>query len=117
MLQSELTRKEKLHQNYLKRYVKKGWNAMSGLFTRFKKGDGHFRWKGGVEATYERYARRVMELNLGRKLKKGEVVHHLDHNWKNNDIDNLYLFSNQSKHSTYHKLKESWISEILCNGV
>lgn len=43
----------------------------------------------------------VMENFLGRMLKDNEVVHHIDHNKKNNDISNLELLTN-SNHSKIH---------------
>lgn len=33
-----------------------------------------------------------MEISIGRKLKKEEIVHHIDLNKRNNQIDNLFLF-------------------------
>ena len=46
--------------------------------------------------------RKVMEKHLGRELIKGEVVHHIDKNRKNNDIDNLILFSTKEAHARFH---------------
>jgi hypothetical protein len=45
--------------------------------------------------------REVMEQHLGRKLRKGEVVHHKDGNRKNNDVDNLELMED-GEHATFH---------------
>ena len=42
--------------------------------------------------------RLVMEKKLGRYLTKEEVVHHIDGNRLNNDINNLELFSSNSDH-------------------
>jgi hypothetical protein len=51
---------------------------------------------------YGRHMHRVvMEKYLGRKLKKGEIVHHIDGNKHNNDIKNLELMT-QSKHASLH---------------
>lgn len=48
---------------------------------------------------------------LGRKLKPHEVVHHIDGDKRNNDPDNLRIFSSQSEHATYHqKEKVFWDS-------
>ncbi|NOZ35667.1 MAG: hypothetical protein GXO80_10265 [Chlorobi bacterium] len=47
--------------------------------------------------------RKVVEKKLGRKLKKGEVVHHKDRNKKNNSADNLWVFRNQEEHDRTHK--------------
>lgn len=46
--------------------------------------------------------RSVAEAKLGRPLKPGEVVHHIDHNKKNNDPDNLMIFKSQSEHAQWH---------------
>jgi len=45
----------------------------------------------------------IMEKNIGRKLRKEEVVHHIDGNKKNNNIKNLRLFANQKEHHNYHE--------------
>lgn len=42
--------------------------------------------------------RYVMEQHLGRYLLPTEVVHHIDENPSNNDIDNLRLFDSQAEH-------------------
>lgn len=43
----------------------------------------------------------IMEKHLGRRLNPQEVIHHVDHNTKNNDISNLMLFRNHSEHSRF----------------
>ena len=45
----------------------------------------------------------VMEKYLGRYLEEGEVVHHIDGNRKNNDINNLLLLTN-SDHAKLHAI-------------
>lgn len=45
----------------------------------------------------------VMEQHIGRYLKKGEVVHHIDGNRSNNDISNLLLLTN-SDHAKLHAI-------------
>ena len=42
----------------------------------------------------------VMERHLGRKLKNGEIVHHIDHNRSNNKIENLILCDSALNHKT-----------------
>lgn len=44
----------------------------------------------------------VMSMFLGRPLKKGEVVHHIDNNPFNNNIENLMLFSSNAEHTSHH---------------
>ena len=52
---------------------------------------------------YGRHEHRVVaERILGRKLRKGEVVHHLDFNPRNNSPENLMIFRSQSEHAKYH---------------
>ena len=48
--------------------------------------------------------RMVAERMLGRKLKPGEVVHHIDGNKRNNVPENLIVFSSQSEHAKWHGL-------------
>lgn len=48
----------------------------------------------------------VMEKHLGRKLKKGEVVHHLNENPSDNRIENLVVCESAGQHiAKYHTLK------------
>lgn len=46
--------------------------------------------------------RYMAEQKLGRHLKKGEFVHHIDRNPKNNDPDNLMIFHTKADHERYH---------------
>lgn len=48
----------------------------------------------------------VMETYIGRELKENEVVHHIDRNKKNNNINNLALMD-RSAHARLHAL-ERW---------
>lgn len=45
--------------------------------------------------------RLIMAQHIGRCLKQWEVVHHIDGNNLNNDINNLALIPNQAMHSAY----------------
>lgn len=54
-------------------------------------------WKNG----YVKYHRLVMELEIGRYLNREELVHHMDHNKLNNDINNLKIVT-MSEHRTIH---------------
>lgn len=47
--------------------------------------------------------RSIAEKKLGRKLRQGEVVHHIDRNKENNSPDNLWVFKNQWEHWKTHK--------------
>jgi hypothetical protein len=46
-----------------------------------------------------------MAEHLGRPLKVGEVVHHMDGNNLNNDIRNLLLLDSQAHHAAYTMLQ------------
>lgn len=44
----------------------------------------------------------IAEKKLGRKLKPEEVVHHIDEDKSNNDLDNLIVFATKADHTSYH---------------
>jgi len=46
--------------------------------------------------------RLVMEEFLGRKLTNKEVIHHINKDIKDNRIENLILFENDSQHKIFH---------------
>lgn len=53
--------------------------------------------------------RKIAEKKIGRKLKEGEIVHHLDGNSSNNDPSNLFVCENQSEHMLLqNKIKINW---------
>jgi len=79
------------------------------------------QWKGGINKGYqfvywrdpvtgksrkESEQRLVMRQSLGRDFKAGEVVHHIDLNKINNEIDNLYLCLNEHDHQKVHHSAE-----------
>lgn len=47
-------------------------------------------------------SRLIMEHELGRYLEPLEVVHHIDRDVSNNNLENLRLFECNGKHSTFH---------------
>ncbi|MCI8916906.1 MAG: HNH endonuclease [Oscillospiraceae bacterium] len=61
----------------------------------------------GEGKTYTKFLGRhmhrvVAELMLGRPLKSGEVVHHIDGDKRNNRPENLMVFSSQKEHAAFH---------------
>jgi len=66
----------------------------------FDKNTGY--WIISVKRKRIKYHRYVMEKYLGRKLNEEEVVHHKDGDVNNNNINNLELFENKSKHNIHH---------------
>lgn len=69
--------------------IQKG-RKKNGLYKHIRVGDG-----------YKPEHRLVMEKHLGRKLRRGEEVHHINGNKQNNDISNLIVLS-KSDHSKLH---------------
>ena len=58
----------------------------------------------------------IMETHLKRRLEKGEIVHHIDGNKTNNNLDNLYLTTVQ-EHNKLHAESESIIFELYQKGI
>jgi hypothetical protein len=73
-------------------------NIVHGHKANLERGDksGYYREREGV-----REHRLVMEQILGRKLLHNEVVHHKDHNKRNNDPSNLEV-KTKSEHASLH---------------
>lgn len=63
---------------------------------------------------YVREHRLVMEKKLGRYLEPNEVVHHIDKNRKNNNIDNLQLFKSNGEHTRLENSKD--LSDRICSN-
>ena len=51
--------------------------------------------------------RRVVEDKLGRDLRRGEVVHHINRDKGDNRPDNLWVFPNQQEHNQVHR-RDKW---------
>lgn len=61
----------------------------------------------------------VAEAALGRALRPGEVVHHMDENKTNNRTENLAVFPSQSLHAKWHAgamAEETMLGYALKNG-
>lgn len=58
----------------------------------------------------------IMETHLGRRLEKGEVVHHIDGDKRNNDLDNLFL-TTVNEHNKLHAESENILFELYKKGI
>jgi hypothetical protein len=86
--------------------------AKIGLYS----GNKHWNWQGGISHTphyktirfspgfYVYEHRLIAEKMLGRKLERGEVVHHIDFNSFNNNPDNLRVMKHRD-HIILHKAR------------
>jgi hypothetical protein len=54
-----------------------------------------------TENGWKKEHRYVMESHLGRLLEKNEVVHHIDGDKSNNDVDNLVVMD-RAEHTKMH---------------
>jgi HNH endonuclease len=73
----------------------------------------------GTKDTYRKFYKRpehrvVMEKVLGRKLEKHEIVHHKDEDKRNNNPENLQLYSSNAEHLRDHLRKN--IGTCLIKG-
>lgn len=62
---------------------------------------------------YGRHEHRVVaEEILGRKLRPGETVHHMDGNKRNNKPENIRIFRSQSEHAKFHSEMNWFLKEL-----
>lgn len=69
-------------------------------------GTKYLRRINKITRNVEYLHRQLMEKHIGRKLEEGEVVHHIDGNKRNNNINNLELLTH-SEHSTQHIIERN----------
>lgn len=75
--------------------------SLLDLFLRktFTDNKGYVRFSDSGRPVHRSVAQKM----LGRKLRKGEVVHHKDRNKRNNSWKNLHVFPSQLHHDRVHR--------------
>jgi hypothetical protein len=106
-MQREMNKRSKYQDN-------DGWRAKDSYHGYMAKRiwDNPF-FTQGEWITQHRYN---MAMLLGRKLLKSEVVHHIDMNKRNNNINNLWL-CNASQHQTAHMSFNMLCAEAMSKPV
>ena len=74
-------------------------------------------WIRNDENELELEHRYLIEKEIGRKLKKSEIIHHIDGKKYNNSSDNLYLFTSKREHSLSHANLVNLLSDLLSREV
>ena len=86
------------------RHYLKWWkygDAAAGR-TIARRGTGGMHKAGYRTIAHKLVHRLVAAEMLGRPLRRGEVVHHIDGNKLNNEPGNLRVFASQAEHAAHH---------------
>lgn len=76
----------------------KGGKRKKNNYTLIKLHNHPFAFKDN----YYPYHRHIVESYIMKYLSPEQIVHHIDGNKNNNDIKNLYIFSSNSEHASFH---------------
>lgn len=90
-------------------------------------GEKNKRFRGGISSSGHRRIyydgknqsehRVVAEQKIGRKLRKGEEVHHIDFIKLNNSMDNLFVFGSKRDHRMCHCEMEKLAMSLLNKAI
>lgn len=115
---------EQAKKNMSKAQRKKGYrtqgNGYKGILIDNK---DHPRFKSFRGGGYIMEHILIMEKKLGRFLEKNELIHHIDKNKLNNDINNLYIFNGNTlsesrrMHQNAHQSAEDLTIELYKLGI
>ena len=75
------------------------FNIGDNLVRFYKDKKGYKRFSNSDKLVH----RHVAEKKIGRKLRNGEVVHHINRDKTDNRRSNLWVFKNQKSHHSVHK--------------
>ena len=94
---------------------KKSWNYVG--FKKTKRGYIYKRcMKDHPNISKDGYImehRLVVEENIGRYVKKGEQIHHVNEKKDDNRIENLMLFPSAKRHTEFHKFLDNLCIYLL----
>jgi len=65
---------------------------------------------------YVKEHKAVIEKHIGRKLIKGEIIHHINLDKLNNSLENLILCVNEKQHKKYHNQLDKIVANMIQNG-
>lgn len=75
----------------------------------------HVGPNGAQRTVWEHIA--VMERQIGRKLRKPECVHHINHDKLDNRPENLYLCNDRGHHSRVHSSIDLLVRRLMDRGI
>ena len=58
----------------------------------------------------------IMEQYIGRRLRRGEQIHHIDGDKRNNKIENLLLCETAKEHMRVHALEQHFVERLIREG-
>ncbi|MCA1800729.1 MAG: HNH endonuclease, partial [Actinobacteria bacterium] len=90
------------------------WISTDGYRMVFDERKSYTRQNGW--ASYKKEHILIFELELGRKLRQNEQVHHIDGNKLNNKRDNLHLCKSNSEHTNLHSQITDFGYELVKAG-
>ena len=67
----------------------------------------------GSQGRYQREHRLIVEQHIGRPLKKGEIIHHINGRKLDNRIENLCLCDGQAEHINIHNQLMEVVAELM----
>jgi len=125
--------KPSIYKGMVGRYSIESINKMKSKAKGKYSGNKNPRWKGGKQIrdgyvyvyfpthpnAYRNFIPEhhlIIEKHIGRILKKGEIVHHIDFNKSNNNPNNLFI-TTKSKHMQLHSSFGKMIEKLIKHNI